>query len=891
MSGTPLSPLPPFPKTGISLLLLQKLRHHILLSSPLYDHWTTDDVCKQLILPWTANEKCSFVTLLERYHQTIPHPILGITFSEVCHPKAHIFISHAWKYKFLDVVAALETYYQTNTSNHRIENTFLWFDLVVNDQWGAVILPQIWWKTVFMEAIESIGHTLMITIPWKDPITLTRAWCLWELYCTRASHSLLTLQLNEMEMNEFYREVRADSGIVYSSLCEINVEKSQAYKPDDREMIFDAVRSLDGGFHSVNIQVKDLLRDWVKNSAREMAGRLLCLDPSSDSDQLSTSSFDLLIELSPEEIQNSQSAAVVLMNQGHLLQAHQIFENIIKYHENELSSEHPLQISSFSLSATSHSIHSPLIHTSLLTARANLALCLHRQGLLQESKSLYEQLLHEDSESVTILSPPFNHNHNHFPNPPEYLVCLNGYANLLHTLHHDTKALEIYERIIDQSEDLNGSNTPLILDVLNNKAVILKQSGHYDQAIEIFLVTLKRKEMVYGTHHPSTIDTISNLATCYKRVEQYLKAEEMYLSALQGYESTLGETHLTTLDIVNNLAILYKVMKLYPQAEKFYLRALQGYEIVFGDKNSHESYLRTCSNFGLLLLELKRYEEAERYLLKVYEKYCERDQFATETEIARETSTKSTLDVMLNLAYLYSKQRHQYPKAKDLYESLYIKYSLLSPTDPFSFLRYLKLYADFLLVLSSSLSSPLQCALTSSQTDAFSRAMELYTECFEGYMKHYGLDAIITQQFLSHYLIYLMTKHSVEVAYEFVEGLYASNDDIFHTYQQQEQERQQEVRKTSILGTMISFLENGRVISSLPMVCSAEEMGVEAIHCHDLTRKDVLYSNGLYNCDSCQGDGCGWGYCCSLCQEDFHPLCAFGRNMRGEEGIAYRKFP
>jgi tetratricopeptide (TPR) repeat protein len=824
--------LPDFPKTGISLLLLQKIRDHSL---SLNSEWTTDDVCKNLILSWTENEKCSFVTLLEMHHQMTPHPLLNVTYSQVCHPTAHIFISHAWRYKFVDVVAALETYFETNSNNQTSDNTFLWFDLVVNDQWGAVILPQIWWKTVFMEAIESIGHTLMVTIPWRSPVTLTRAWCLWELYCTRASNSKLTLQLNHMEVSEFYREVRADSGVVYASLCEINVEKSQAYKLDDREMIFEAVRSLEGGFHSVNVEVKQLLRDWVRNSAMEMAGKLFTSDVPSDT--LSTSSIDLEIEFSYEDIQNSHAAAIVLMEQGQLTQAHTIFVNIIQYHQRQIANADGLLDS---------------IQLSLLVAKSNLALCCHREGLLTESQFLFDEVLQEFNLQGQT-------------NTPEYLICLNGYGNLLYNFGKNLEALEIYDKVISCSEDLNGKFDPMTLDGLNNKAVVLKQLGKFSESIDIFVIALERKEIVFGLNHPSTLDTLNNLATCYKRIQNYSKSEEMYLKALRGYESTLGENDVTTLDAVNNIAILYKVMKRYVDSERFYQRAIRGYEAVLG--KDHGSYLRTCYNFSHLLIELKKYSEAEKHLLHVKERY----------EQLYGPTSPHTQDVKLSIGLLYSKQLLKKMKALAIYDQLYEEYhqqTFSANTDPFAMLRFLKIYADFVLTAQSLLPMNL------------SKSKELYDECLAGYLSYYGLDAHLTQNFLSHYVLYLITSHSVDLAYEFAVRLHSEHRDIFDQVLQSSEGASCE----SIFYKLWNFIQNGQAISTLPKVCSALTAlpthidGKHLpIHEHDLVQKEVLY-NGGYNCDYCQEDGFGWGYCCEICHEDFHPLCAFGkRNMKQTE--------
>ena len=41
-----------------------------------------------------------------------------------------------------------------------------------------------WWSTTFKDAIKGIGHTAMVLSPWHNPLPLTRAWCLWEVFCT-----------------------------------------------------------------------------------------------------------------------------------------------------------------------------------------------------------------------------------------------------------------------------------------------------------------------------------------------------------------------------------------------------------------------------------------------------------------------------------------------------------------------------------------------------------------------------------------------------------------------------------------------------------------------------------------------------------------------------------
>ncbi len=259
--------LPIFPREGVSLLLLQKIRDEVVIRNS--SHWTTDDVSNQIIKPITKSGQCSLVEYLKNNYFDVSnrHPELQVSYDEVCASKASIFISHAWKYRYIDVVSSLETYFETNKDGNSASSTYLWFDLVVNDQWKGPLLPQIWWKTVFLSAIKEIGHTLMVCVPWNTPTTLTRAWCLWELYCTHISGAKLSLQMSSDELATFQCMLRSDPNCVLQSLSVIDLEKSDAGNPDDLRMIFESVRSIDKGFHGVNVAVKTLLREWILESA------------------------------------------------------------------------------------------------------------------------------------------------------------------------------------------------------------------------------------------------------------------------------------------------------------------------------------------------------------------------------------------------------------------------------------------------------------------------------------------------------------------------------------------------------------------------------------------------------------------------------------------------
>jgi hypothetical protein len=83
---------------------------------------TTTDVCESIVKPLTAASQCSYCD------------VLGSTSKP-----AQVFISHAWKFKFLDVVDALLHHFRDSP------DTIIWFDLFSNNQHKAMDLDFDWW--------------------------------------------------------------------------------------------------------------------------------------------------------------------------------------------------------------------------------------------------------------------------------------------------------------------------------------------------------------------------------------------------------------------------------------------------------------------------------------------------------------------------------------------------------------------------------------------------------------------------------------------------------------------------------------------------------------------------------------------------------------------------
>ena len=166
-----------FPKDGVKLSYVAEFLA-ICGGREKLQGLTTTEVSEKFVKPMSESCQSSFCDMLKGQS----HPAVGV---------ASVFISHAWKYRFLEVVDALIYHFEDEPS------IVIWFDLFSNNQHKAVDLDFQWWSTTFKSAIEQFGRTVMVFAPWNDPIPLTRGWCLFELYCTIVTRSHFEVAMSD----------------------------------------------------------------------------------------------------------------------------------------------------------------------------------------------------------------------------------------------------------------------------------------------------------------------------------------------------------------------------------------------------------------------------------------------------------------------------------------------------------------------------------------------------------------------------------------------------------------------------------------------------------------------------------------------------------------------
>jgi len=179
-----------------------------------------------------------------------------------------IFLSHAWLYLILSVLDALELFVAALPEG--APEPFFWFDCFSLDQHAQSDKGSEWWRDCFLRAIGEIGHTVMVLSPWDNPIPLTRAWCLWELYCTHKAGARFSVCVGSDQREALERAVVKDFDILFEVFSKISVEKATASNAEDETRIKEAVRE-EIGFRGLDAIAFAEMREWVFGVARNLA--------------------------------------------------------------------------------------------------------------------------------------------------------------------------------------------------------------------------------------------------------------------------------------------------------------------------------------------------------------------------------------------------------------------------------------------------------------------------------------------------------------------------------------------------------------------------------------------------------------------------------------------
>ncbi len=482
-----------FPREGIRLSHIHDFIY-LFGGRSAFEGLTTSDVCDNVIKPATGHVQVSYCEMLMDQQEDEEWLTVG---------PAQVFISHAWAYKFLDVVDALFFHFKNK------QNIFIWFDLFSVNQHQTQYRDFQWWTTTFQQSISEIGYTVMVLSPWQNPLPLTRAWCLWELYSAVETKSRFEIALSENEQKHFFGDLATDvDGCLLKMFSCINVEKSQAFKQEDRDRIFQAIRNTIG-FSQLNAIVFNRLREWIV-AVTEV--------------EVSKCTSSLEEEYSANFVRTLGLKIALAHIYDHLLGASDVSERILTE------------------CITEYRAKSDITHRDALTAMNNLAALKQKRGDFKSAVELLDECL--GISQIVLGKDDVN-----------TLATMTNLASVHQDLKNFEKAESLYLEALDGYEHRCGIENRDTLTAMSNIGMLYLDIGKLDEAQRLLENCLLHLRRIFGSQDPSTLTVMNNLAMIYKeRPERLEEAEFLLRQCLEGETIQFGLEHPTTRTTAANLA-------------------------------------------------------------------------------------------------------------------------------------------------------------------------------------------------------------------------------------------------------------------------------------------------------------------------------------------------
>mmetsp|Transcript_57056 Transcript_57056/g.150333 ORF Transcript_57056/g.150333 Transcript_57056/m.150333 type:complete len:595 (-) Transcript_57056:1165-2949(-) len=194
---------------------------------------TTGQVRDDLIKRLTSASQLSFAEFCTRTPS-------GGQYSQYDFGPANLFVSHAWDYNFLELVAAIEDFVEQNPGGGTY---FLWIDIFVVNQHIPSIPDFPTWSDVFKSTLRAVGRALFVLLPWDKPIWARRSWCLFEFFVACSCRIDLDFVIPRTERDRFVQSLCANAGNTFLRVAaKIDLAKAEAKYQSDRDHINHLVR-------------------------------------------------------------------------------------------------------------------------------------------------------------------------------------------------------------------------------------------------------------------------------------------------------------------------------------------------------------------------------------------------------------------------------------------------------------------------------------------------------------------------------------------------------------------------------------------------------------------------------------------------------------------------
>jgi tetratricopeptide (TPR) repeat protein len=505
---------------------------------------TTTDVNTSFLVPATAASKLSMCDQLVSLGRC---DVVG---------KATWFISHAWKFHFLDVFDSLLSYFCPNAGDDASScQEIVWFDMFSNSQHDTGSKPFAWWTGTFTNAIRDLQNVLMIMIPWDAPIPLSRTWCIFEIYACQTTNSRFEITTTPAERGRFMHMIRDDICQFLNMLSRVSSRASECFIPDDRTKIFAAIEQ-SVGFTQLDSTVFRVFENWM---ARQLAQQSLSSTVASESASWLRSLSELYLQQG--KYANAEDAVTAC------LQEHQA--SVGMGHESSL----------FALSTLGR-VH--MLQTQYAKAERELQSCLQGQEALygaEHIQTIFTRM------NIGIL---YHKMQLYARAEPVFMSCL---ASLEQSAERSKRSVQL-----------------AIANTCSCIGKVFKCTDRFAEAAAMFDRCHDMRLNLLGIAHIETCRAIMDKADLAYCTKDYDHSFALYDSCLPSLSRQLGPDHIDVHVVMCNLANIWRLRGRFDEAEALYEASLACSTASLGI--AHERTLKTMFDLGVLNIYQKKYDAA-----------------------------------------------------------------------------------------------------------------------------------------------------------------------------------------------------------------------------------------------------------------------------------------
>ena len=286
-------------------------------------------------------------------------------------------------------------------------------------------------------------------------------------------------------------------------------------------------------------------------------------------------------------------------------------------------------------------------HQTTLSAMGNLAAALNQQGKRAELEPVLKDVIAGLSKRLG-------------PDHPDVLITQNNLAVVLWEQQKFAESAELHRKVLETRRRVLGEDHPLTLASMSQLGLALVGAEDLTAAEPLLTEALNRTRRALGNDHPDTLAAIGALGSLYRAKGDYEPLKELLSGQLDTRRRLLGDNHPSTLTSIHNLGNVLKELRQLEQAEALFEEGLARRRAVLGDAHPHTlmsidalAVLRTeqgrlaeaealfaelnrnvqsasvppmqsagfVLRYGLCLLQLKKYEQAEPLLVDAVQRY------------------------------------------------------------------------------------------------------------------------------------------------------------------------------------------------------------------------------------------------------------------------------